>query len=83
MKAYGFSDTDIYRGEISFVRVEKQVYQNEAPCLMRKQGWFFISRTFSATKRYLISKMKEHNIDDELISSVQDMKAIDIAEIDV
>lgn len=77
MKAYGFDDTDICRGELRAVVVDTSdlVYQEE---LTGELGWEYLSTRFAQAKKELLRRMADEEVEQESMDAVKSLKASDI-----
>lgn len=77
MKAYGFDDTDICRGELRAAVVDTSDldYQEE---LTGSLGWEYLSTRFAHAKKELLSRMAGEGADQEAMDAVKSLKASDI-----
>lgn len=75
MKAFGFNDTDILRGEMQAAQVDAWIIKEYPEWCAGEQGWEFASPRFAEAKVELIRRMQEGDADPELIAQVRSLKA--------
>lgn len=75
MKAFGFDETDILRGEMQAAQVDAWIIKERPEWCAGEQGWEFASSRFAEAKSELIRRMKEDEVDTELIAQVKSLKA--------
>ena len=75
MKAFGFDETDILRGEMQAAQVDAWIIKERPEWCAGEQGWEFASSRFAETKAELIRRMQEDEVDPELIAQVKSLKA--------
>lgn len=75
MKAFGFDETDILRGEMQAAQVDAWIIKERPEWCAGEQGWEFASPRFAETKAELIRRMQEDEVDPELIAQAKSLKA--------
>ncbi|TBW58534.1 hypothetical protein EZI54_03890 [Marinobacter halodurans] len=75
MKAFGFDDADILRGEMKAANVDAWIIRDYPDRCAGEQGWEFASPRFSEAKTELLRRMREDQVDPEMIAQVEGLKA--------
>ena len=75
MKAFGFNETDILRGEMQAAQVDAWIIKERPEWCAGEQGWEFAAPRFAEAKAELIRRMREDDVDADLIAQVQALKA--------
>lgn len=75
MKAFGFDETDILRGEMQAAQVDAWIIKERPEWCAGEQGWEFASSSFAEAKTELLRRMQEEGVALELIAQVKALKA--------
>lgn len=75
MKAFGFDETDILRGEMQAAQVDAWIIKSYPDRCAAEQDWEYASSRFAQAKAELIRRMKESGVDPEIIAQVESLKA--------
>lgn len=74
MKFYGFDGTDVLRGELRAINVER-VDLPFVSSICAGMDWEYHSRNFKDAQSALIGHMEEAGVDQEMVELIRSMKA--------
>lgn len=75
MRVYGFTDNDIYHGEMQAEEIDTDSAYYGMEAVADRFGWEYATTSIADAKRELIERMREDGADKESIAAVRSFKA--------